>query len=234
MIEPLYQIEVNCLHCGQKFRTSKVRSSFKKRVSTDSDFYNQYDGINPEYYVVRVCPHCGFAGTENFGPTLSEQHRHQFTQRIGNQWNHRDFGGERTWEEAVDAFKLALVCAQIKQEKNRMIASLLHHLAWLYRDRSMHEPERRFLQFALDAYTRVYENEDTGSARLMYLIGDLHRRLGQFHDAVRWFGRVIHDERIADAAMIRASREQWAATREEMLNRQLELPDAMKQESDSL
>ncbi|GJM81038.1 hypothetical protein HMSSN139_35340 [Paenibacillus sp. HMSSN-139] len=62
----------------------------------------------------------------------------------------------------------------------------------------------------------------------MYLIGELYRRVGKYNDAVKWFGRVINDKRIVDAAMIRASREQWALLREEMLSGGHELPEEMR------
>ncbi|MNP73509.1 hypothetical protein D3C76_1702310 [compost metagenome] len=61
----------------------------------------------------------------------------------------------------------------------------------------------------------------------MYLIGELHRRVGDYNNAVKWFSRVINDKKIMDAAMIRASREQWAVLREDMLNGGHELPEEM-------
>ncbi|MNF06766.1 hypothetical protein D3C80_2067870 [compost metagenome] len=50
----------------------------------------------------------------------------------------------------------------------------------------------------------------------MYLIGELNRRIGEFSNAVKWFSRLINDQRIMDAAMIRAAREQWTLLREQM------------------
>ncbi len=80
-----------------------------------------------------------------------------------------------------------------------------------------HNDEKRFLRFALQAYIRVYEVEgvELNNAKLMYLIGELNRRIGEWNDAVRWFSRVVNDKKIVDAAMIRASREQWQLIREE-------------------
>jgi hypothetical protein len=60
----------------------------------------------------------------------------------------------------------------------------------------------------------------------MYLIGELNRRIGDFTTAVRWFSRVINDQRIVDAAMIRASREQWAILREQMRGEDID-PDGL-------
>lgn len=229
-VEPLYQVKVTCINCQYEFQTSRVRPSFKKSKGTDSDFYVNYKETNPEYYVVRVCPFCGFSTTENFSDKLTSAQKSEFELRVRINWTFKDYGGERTWAEALQTYKLALLSAQIKEEKDRLVAGLLHHIAWLYREKGDTEQERRFLQFALDSYIKVYETEgtDINNARLMYLIGELNRRLGNYHEAVKWFSRVINDKKIMDSAMIRACREQWVKTREDMLAAQMELPEEMK------
>lgn len=232
-VDPLYTVKVECLCCRASFETSRVRPSFKKAVATETDFYVRYKDINPDYYVVRVCAVCGFSTTENFSDKLTPQQKGAFEQKVGANWTARNFGGKRSWSEALHTYQLALLCAQMKEEKDRVIAGLLHHIAWLYREKGDREQENRFLEFALQAYIKVYEleGEDVNNARLMYLIGELSRRLEQFNEAVKWFSRVINDQKIMDAAMIRASREQWAQTRADMLARQMELPEEMKETS---
>lgn len=229
MVEPLFQVKVDCAYCETAFETSRVRPSFKKAKHTDTDFCIHYKEINPDFYVVRVCPSCGYASTENTSTHFLPAQREMFKAKVAEQWSKKDYGLERSWDDAMYTYKLALLCAQIKNEKGRIIAGLLHHIAWLYRYKQDTEQENRFLQFALDAYTGVFETEgaELNNARLMYLMGDLNRRLKKYNEAVKWFGRVINDKRIMDAAMIRASREQWAATREEMLAERLELPQEM-------
>ena len=49
--------------------------------------------------------------------------------------------------------------------------------------------------------------------KLMFLIGELYRRLGEAKTAVKWFSRVVNDKKIVDAAMIRASRDMWQQVR---------------------
>ncbi|WP_274363910.1 DUF2225 domain-containing protein [Paenibacillus thermotolerans] len=231
-MEPLYQINVDCAQCGKVFSTSKVRPSFKKSIRTDSDFCMHFKpgSVNPEYYVVRVCPFCGFASTENFSQKLTERQREHFRQKIGSGWAYRDYGKTRTADDAKFTYKLALVCSQIAGERERVVAGILHHIAWLYREEGNKQSEDKFLRFALEAYIKVYETEglELNNARLMFLIGELHRRLKDYADAIKWFGRVINDKRIMDAGMIRACREGWAQTREDMLREQLELPEELK------
>jgi hypothetical protein len=219
-MNPLFQVTVTCLCCEATYQTSRVRPSFKKGKFTDTDFcvYYRDDLPNPDYYVIRVCPYCGFACSENFSPKMEDRHRRKFYEQISSKWEKRDYGGERTWQDALDTYKLALLCAQIKEEKERVIAGLLHHIAWLYRYKNMTEMENRFLQFALNSYIKVYEVEgpDIDNARLMYLIGELNRRLKNYNEAVKWFARVVNDKEIMDAAIIRRCREMWALIREEM------------------
>lgn len=232
MIEPLFQAKITCVCCENDFQSSRVRPSFKKAIRTDSDFCLYYkDEVNPDFYVVRICPLCGFASTENALQKLTPRQKEQYMNKLGKSWVHRDYGGERSWEDALTSYKLALVCAQSVGEKDRVIAGLLHHIAWLYRMRDNQEQELRFLRFALEAYIKVYETEGVqlNNARLMFLIGELHRRLGEPYDAVKWFARVVNDKRIVDAGMIRASREMWQNLREDMRAKQMEMPEEVEE-----
>ncbi|OAB48567.1 hypothetical protein PBAT_02730 [Paenibacillus antarcticus] len=229
-LEPLYSIKVTCLSCEHEFMTSRVRPSFKKAVRTDADFCAYYKNENPDFYVVRVCPKCGFSSTENSAVKLSDKQRAIFKDKINVRWIERDFGGQREWDTALETYKLALLCAQTIGDTERIIASLLQHIAWLYRYKGDHEQELRFLKFSLESYIQVYEKEGVGAnnAKLLYLIGELNRRVGNYNEAVQWFSRVINDKKIIDAAMIRASREQWSVLREEMNAKLMELPEEMK------
>jgi len=199
--------------------TSRVRPSFKKAMTTDTDFCGYYkNNVNPDYYVARICPSCGFASTENGIDRLNDRQRKAYLDEIGGRWISRDYGGERNAAEAMATYKLALLTAQAIGEKQRVIAGILHHIAWLYRYEQAKADEQRFLRFALQAYIKVYEGEgsELNNAKLMYIIGELNRRTGQLNEAVKWFSRIVNDKRIMDAAMIRASREQWQLIREEM------------------
>ncbi|GGO09604.1 DUF2225 domain-containing protein [Saccharibacillus kuerlensis] len=230
-IDPLFHITTVCVCCERKFETSRVRPSFKQTIRRDTDFCAYYKNENPDFYVVRVCPHCGFAFTENSASKLNQAQRKNFEEKVGAASKKKDYSGKRTLEMALETYKLALICAQVIQDKERIVASLLHHIAWLYRYAGNEEQESRFIGYARDSYIRVYETESAGSsdARLMFLIGELCRRTDSFNEAVRWFSRVINDKRIVDAAMIRASREQWATLREDMLARKMELPSEMQE-----
>ncbi|MFC0212737.1 DUF2225 domain-containing protein [Paenibacillus chartarius] len=230
MVEPLFTVTIHCAFCANSFMTSRVRPSFKKASKTDSDFCLHYKEHNPDYYVVRVCPFCGFASTESFVTELTSGQKEAFKEKISKLWTMHDYGGERGWDDALATYKLGLLTAQTIGEKDRVIAGILHHIAWLYREKGDRTNEDRFLEYALDAYISVFEKEgvDLNNARLMFLIGELNRRLKRYFEAVKWFARVVNDKKIMDSGMIRASREAWMTTREDMLAEQLEVPEESK------
>jgi len=215
-MEPLYESTITCICCEMDFVTSRVRPSFKKAISMDSDFCGHYrNDINPDYYVVRVCPQCGFASTENGFEQLSEQQKKQYFDQVGSSWKMQSYGGERTLQDALVCYKLALISAQATNAPDRNIAAILHHIAWLYRYQHDTEQEKRFLSFALQSYIKVYEQEEVSlnNARLIFIIGDLNRRVGNDNEAVRWYSRIINDKKIMDAAMIQAARAAWQQLR---------------------
>lgn len=215
-MNPLYTVQVNCVCCLVIYKTSKVRVSFKRSTGQDTDFCTRYRGdLNPNFYVVHVCPNCGYANTENGMSELTDDIRAKYYKQLGAQWVPYDYGGARSIEDARATFKLALICSQLSEASERHLAGLLHHIAWLYRLEGNTEQENRFLKFALDAYIKVYEKnkENINDAKLMYMIGELHLRLSNVHEAVRWFNYVIGDKNLTDPLIIRLCREQWQHAR---------------------
>src|SRR5690606_42106618 len=80
-----------CYHlalCPFPTRRSSDLPSFKNPSSSDTDFCGYYNkGVNPDYYVIRVCPYCGFSFSENsFTRGLTENQKKLYYKEIGNHW----------------------------------------------------------------------------------------------------------------------------------------------------
>ena len=215
MLEPLYQKTIVCDHCNTQFPTSKVRSSVVRVAKTDSDFCAHYKDINPNFYDVRVCPSCGNATTEKFTVSLNKLTRQIFQDKIGKNWSVKDYGGERTVEDAIKCYKLALLNAQIREERALIIAQLCHHIAWFYRFAENQPEDQRFLGFALKNYEQAYINEksDFNLGKLMYLIGELYARTGNHTEAIRWYGKVVNDRSISEQGIVQMARDRWTDLR---------------------
>ncbi len=218
--ETYYKKKMTCDFCGSNYETTRVRNGAKKILRTDTDFCSHYRGVNPDYYTVRVCPYCGYASTENFEEGFKLKLRQEFELKVASNWRYKDFGGERSWEEALMTFKLALHCAQVRNEGFRIISSLLHRIAWMYRYKGDEAQEKRWLGYALDKYMDWFSHEDLGDrqVKVFYLIAELNRRLGQFSEAGKWFAKVMNDPTMAskDPLIAKQAREQYAVLREEM------------------
>ncbi len=220
---PLYDKKYTCAICENSFTTKKVRSRFVKVLSYDTDFAPLYaDGFeNPNYYYVNVCPDCGYSFTDDFSTYFPPGVKQVIEAKISSQWVPHNYGETRTVQEALNTFKLAAYSSTLKKEKHIVTAGLYMRLCWLYRSNENHDQEMRFLKLALKEYTESYSTGDykgtqVSELRLMYLIGELSRRIGHTQDAVRFFSRVIEKQRQSvEPQIIQMAKDRWQEMREE-------------------
>lgn len=220
---PFYPKKTKCPYCDTQFSTLKVRLSYSRADHVDSDMCPYYlePNKNPYFYFVHVCPECGFAFTDQFSSHFSVEAKEAIRQSIQANWHKRDFCKERDFNLAVDSYKLALLSAELKKEKKLSMAGLSLRLAWLYRSANDPAQEIRFLQLAEEQYEAAYLNNESDSTSMsemmvLYLVGELNRRLGNLQKAVSYFAKVIeHPHRELEVKTVKLAREQWQLAREE-------------------
>lgn len=225
MVGPFYDKEISCDVCESKYTSKKIRSRYIRAEKVHSDFFTEYLGeVNPYLYEVFVCPTCGYAFSENFSNYFPPGAKEEIYEKITSSWKTRNFGGMRTIQEAIQTYKLAFLSATIKQEKNIVIAGLCIRIAWLYRMLKDEEQEARFLRLSLTYYNKAYEASDhigtkMTDMRLLYLIGELHRRVGNEDEAIQYFSRVIgHKNKAIESKLVEMAREQWYLIRDKNEN----------------
>lgn len=221
-LEPLYDKKVQCPFCELSFTTKKVRSRFVKPQRVDSDFgpiFLKNDGNNPLYYYVVVCPHCGFSFNEDFAKHMGQIARKNVQKEITEKMDKNiDYGGVRDFDKAVRAYKLAIYSGQLSGEKHIVFANLCLRLAWLNRGAGLNEEEMRFLQLAALEFEQSYLNTDfnpetTPEMQVLYLVGELNRKLSQYDKAVRYFATVVeHPDRSRYMKYVNMARDQWKLT----------------------
>lgn len=200
--------DLTCLLCGEGFTSLAVRKSRQPVLKTDSDFCMYYEREVPYFYHVYVCPHCGYAFLESFKKKPPGSMLEKITSLPDF------FAGKRDAATAELAYRRAIECATLQREGDEVMASLYLQLAWVNRLRGEKEKEKENLGEALAYYIGVYENSDLEDAsRVMYLIGELNRRLGDFKKAVFWFSRVANDSGCSQAMRHRA-RQGWQSLKQ--------------------
>lgn len=216
----LYDKEVNCPICNNVFHTKKVRSSAVRIEKRDTDFCIYYNSENPMLYTVWVCPNCGYAALESGFQEVSNVGKKQIIARISNNWVQRSFGEKRSVGEAIEAYKLALLCGQLINVKKGVLGILCLRLAWFHR--YIGEPrELEFLQHAVACFEEAFRYEtlpigNLGEIEILYLLGELNRRLEKYEEAIDWFNKAVTNPMIKRKRNLEVqTREQWRLAKEE-------------------
>lgn len=222
-ITPFYDKKMVCINCNHPFTTTKIRSRFVRVVSHETDFRPVYPNseISPVYYNVAVCSNCGFSFTDDFSPYFAPKTKETIAKQITEKWHGRSYDGERTVDEAIEAFKLAYLSAILKKEKAISIAGITLRIAWLYREKENFEEEFRFLTTARNMYINSYAEGDyagtqMSEVRILYMIAELSYRIGDEEEAIRNFSRVIERQRFTtDPQIVKLAKDRWQDIREE-------------------
>lgn len=221
-ISPFYEKKIKCIHCNHTFTSYKVRTKFIKIAETESDFHPIYSdsNVNALYYNVFVCEHCGFSFTEDFTTYFAPGIKELINEQICSKWVPRSFNGERTLEQAIQAYQLAFVSGTLKKERHVTLAGLALRIGWLYRSSGNEEQERRFIKLARDQYLDSFSTDDYSgtqmtSTRVIYMIGELSRRIGDYDMATKFFSKVIEKQHRGDAEikLVKMAKDQWELVR---------------------
>jgi len=224
-ISALYDKSYTCLHCQTPFSTKRVRSGSLTMLHRDTDFYTRFteQSLNPILYTVCVCPACGFSFSEQFKSRLSPAEKQTVDEQVTAKWTPKDFGAVRQVPEAIVSYKLAIYAAELTDQPHAVKAGLYLRLAWLYRSLDKAEEELRFIGMAADEYEQSYVHSDytrgdkeMSEVRLLYLIGELNRRLEKYDLAIQYFGKALAFRNTTiESGIIRLAQDQWQAAREE-------------------
>ena len=215
MSKALYQKEVSCPVCNEKFNTSKVKTSQCRVEKRDEDFCTYYKGENPIFYDVFICPICGYSAMEGNFVEINQLRKDKVKKHISEKWSKKSYSGKRDIEDALECYKLALYCSQVIEADNSVMASICIRLGWLYRMKNKTEEEEKFLNHAINFYTKAYEKESfpigqMNEPTLLYIIGELYRRIGEYTESVKWFDRAVkHPLKHEKPIIEKMARDQW-------------------------
>lgn len=219
-INELYDKEVECPICSNKFITKKIRTSRLRLLKRDEDFLNYYNVENPIKYNVFVCPNCGYAASESKFNDIRKDQVGIVIDYISSRWNKRDFGGVRSLDEAIESYKLSLITANLLKSTKLEQGNICLNIGWLYRLKENKDGEMRFLKLARDQFIDAYNTESLSGtnmddSKLSYLIGELSRRTNEKEEALSWFNTCLSlSSTRMNPALNEMAREQWRLVKE--------------------
>lgn len=192
----LYDLTVSCPVCENVFQARQVKSSAYRMQKKDSDFFIRYSLINPYFYEVYLCNVCGYAALKADFEKIREYQIEAVRKKITPRWQGRRYPEIYDADIAIERFKLSLLNSVVMEAKSSRKALNCLRLAWIHRLKEDTNNEQLFLKQAFDGFNDAYMNEDfpicgMDKFTLMYLLGELLRRLGNFDEANLWFSKVI-------------------------------------------
>lgn len=197
-LDPVYNSKLTCPVCQNSFEIGKVRTKAVRSKGQDTDLRPLFEGENPLFYDAIVCPSCGFAHIGSHFDDLTRLDFKAVQEKITPKWTQRDFSGPRTVDQAIEAYKLVLLNARIRQAPASDLAKICLRLSWMYRIKGDSVLDYKFMEYAFTYYQDAYMKEHLPVGKLdeftvMYMIGELGRRLEKYQDSLTWFSRLMSD-----------------------------------------
>lgn len=192
----LYDRTITCPICGNIFKARSVKTSSYRIISKDSDFFINYSIINPYFYDVWLCSSCGYAAMKTDFPKIKESQKELIRKNITTKWSGKEYPSIYDINTAIERYKLSLLNYTVAECSSSKKAMNCLKIAWMYRLLEQTENEDLFIKNSLIGFNDAYMNEafpiyTMDKFVMMYLIGELHRRIGNFDEALLWLGNVI-------------------------------------------
>ena len=206
----MFPKEFHCPVCDKSFFDFVLKKSKLRTISVDTDYRTVYKDINPNYYEVLFCTHCGYASLSSYFDKITESQQKTIAEKVSPNYKPHEFPSPLTLESAIERYKQALVCATAINAKASHKAFINLRMAWLLRDTKHKDIELKFTRDAYEGLKEAFSTErfplgamDEHTAK--YVIADLARRLGEMGEAMRWVGDVVVARGIPGALKERAT-----------------------------
>ena len=209
-----------CPISGTNFQFLRVRTRAVRPKERETDFHVRYEGVNPTWYGIVVCPVCGYAAYLDDFDVLDDAAR----ARLAGDRESRSalltgsLSGTRTLEDATLALDLAMRCYEVRGASDSRRAVLQHRRAWLEREAGNAVSERTWVSRARASYEQAFKSDkrlsEEAAARIAYLVGDLGERLGDLQGASQWLETAVRVAPASSAGIARTARDRLQHVRD--------------------
>lgn len=224
--DALFDKTYTCPICGKEFASKTIRAGRNKLVEQELDLRAKYDTADPVKYEAVVCGTCGFAALARFFKPMPTTQEKLIRENISSNFKGlQEMGDTYSYDDAIVRYKLVLANTVVKGGTNSEKAYVCLKMAWLYRGKAESLPDdaenreatlKQLKQAELECLTNSYEGFNAAFSQesfpmcgmdettVMYLVGELARRVGKYEEAGRWISQVLisktASERLKDRA----------------------------------
>lgn len=196
ILNHLFDKQIVCPVCNSHFKVKTIKAKSPRVISKDSDFFIRYSVANPYFYDVLICNSCGYAAMKSDFEKIKSHKKELVLSNVTPKWKPREYPAILDEKLAIERYKLALLNAVLIDLPDSTKGMISLKIAWMYRLLNNNVQEIAFLRQALEGFNNAYIKEIFpiyGLQRdsLMYLLGELNRRLGNNQDALLWYSKTI-------------------------------------------
>ena len=205
----LFDKRYTCPVCERNFTSKCVRAGKIKNIGKDTDLRPIYEIMDPLKYDAVTCDRCGYSAITRYFGKLSDKQISAIRQQVGTSFTGIDNNKEVfSYDDAIDRYKLALLCSVIKHSKNSERAYTCLKMAWVFRGKRLlldeknpeikgiYENELECLKNAYETFMIALQTESFPIAGmdehvLKYVLADIARRLKRYDEASKLISLVI-------------------------------------------
>jgi uncharacterized protein len=208
----LLSIQLSCPVCGARFESRSATAIVA--AGQDTDFRRHYAGEDPLLHQVHACPACSFCAFEGDFGEVSGQTRDfvlsgRLLRAVPSATVERELSGSTK-------YLLAAACYEFDSRATTMrLGDLYLRASWCARSEERRQRETQCQIEAALRFEKTLEDgeiEDGQRDTVLYLLGELYRRVGRFELAVAMFDQALAEtDAEADESVISLLRRQREA-----------------------
>jgi uncharacterized protein len=182
-----------CPNCGSEVKAEVLMSTNYHGLTTD--LHRLTMGINPLEFMIHSCQNCGFTGNQQaFQGTVNPEVATQINMVIRPHVRDERLNADSRWEFAAQI-------AEWRQQHPEAVAQLYLNAAWCAVES---DKEHYYRRRAADWFEQALDVGVEDRPVILYLVGELYRRVGDIKIATYWFDAAIAEaEKDPNAARIK-------------------------------
>ena len=157
--QTLYDKSFTCPLCNKPFKNKAIRSGKNQLISIDLDLCPHYSLVNPLFYNIIVCPHCGYSVlSKTLAPLLPKQ-KEWLSKYFSPNLPVPTYSEYTNAKEAINQYKMALLACITRKSHMSEQAYIALNIAWIYRDLKDEANEQTFLKRAYAGLCEAFSTE---------------------------------------------------------------------------
>jgi len=227
MKKVFWRKQYDCPLCGHSFEAIRVFSNAISVKSRDLYLKTQYEGPNPSYYTILVCPNCYYTAYESDFTHILSKMSSEAVNTLKNALHKAkkeltfSLEEKRTTQDALAIHTLAAITYTCLEDRYKL-AQIYLKMSWLYED--VHQPENMQIAGAkaLDLFLRAFESERKRIEEdaTLFFLGSLHIKYHHYREGGRWLERLIKGYRGKRSPYLAPAKKLWEEMRSVMAHEQ--------------